>query len=473
MRDLTRWWPNCSPEARATAQAYLIKVAEAENDEANVGSRPIDFRVDYDIGLVCLLPRIEGDHDDAGADLLAVCNLVDLTKRWLARRTAPHPLSPLVRDWQLRRPLLLEQRNSRSDPILPKSILPSRHFVKRRSTLKLLASDQPRGWLPRLAPGEVERDPDQQSVAPLFLWDLSYAPRTDRAKRGVPLAARIFVDVLLDVAPDDWEVSASRGVVLPPQRFGAFLKRLYVSGPKYWDSRRLPAMLEAFAILESPETRISYFDPDSQEGGDRRVVVPIDIPRNGRLNDWVRFAVHVPPGATNGPLIDRPALIEAASHTAAAWRLLLSLSAYWHQPGLLRRPVRGGQHWMQVRSWNCYGPISDARLMSMAFPLMHEPQTASTSRSRSQRAREALTYLADNKYVEFREETPKSRRIRPGRRWCGWHDGASPPVLELQPGAVSRELGQERRPRRIGGGNAADDEEQLRLGADTDDSPLI
>ena len=43
-------------------------------------------------------------------------------------------------------------------------------------------------------------------------------------------------------------------------------------------------------------------------GNARRVVIPVDVPRSGSLDEWVRFAVHLPAGHGPAGLPPRPIL---------------------------------------------------------------------------------------------------------------------------------------------------------------------
>ena len=426
LKDLVEWWPNCPSDARKEARQGFLELARAEDPdtEDRVG---IDFIADMD-ELLCRLPRISAE-EGSSPGLLENCDVLELTKRWLPHRPVRHPLSPIIEAWQ-RRPIELRSRNDRPDPLLPRLLLSSKTDSPREAP-DLFTSYRPRGWLPDLAPGEVEGDAEVVSCLPLSLWDL--CSETERLRRpgGAPLPARIFVDVLMDVKRERWPEAASRGVLLPAERFGDFLARLYLpgtSGRIRWDRRQLPAMLRAFELLESPDTRIAWYDSITETGGARRMVVPVDVPRDGRMRDFVRFAVFMPPGASRGPLIDRPNLLQAGVRSAPAWRLVLNLASSWNRVGSLRRPVRRGAHWQQVRTWERYNVVSDSVLAAMAFPLHSAPLSRSTERSRKQRAKSALEYLVSIKYAEILPAY-SGRKIRPGENWAGWgHRRSSPAV---------------------------------------------
>ena len=419
VKDLAEWLDDCPEMHRKDAQQRLVELATNEGSEVEGHRRKIDFFATPASTLHCRLPSTTS-NGDTNNGVPVPCNLVELTTRWLVHRETGHPLAPLVAAWQ-QRPVELKKRNERDDPILPGLILPPKAGPD-RETPDLFVSSRPNsGWLPDLAPGDVAGDVLPEDCVPLVLWDLSVGTQRSRNKRGAPLPGRIFVDVVLDVRRRYWDASATRGVLLPPQPFSKFLRRFYLvgkNGQVSWDKRRLPAMLEAFEVLESEATRIAWVDPETGVGGNRRIVVPVDVPRRGRAKDWVRFQVWLPPGAKTGPLVDRPTLRQAGAHMAPAWRLHLSLAAYWHKPGERRRPLAQGS-WAQRKTWDAYRVLMDSRLQAMAFPQDRGPLSKSGYRSRVNRAQQALAYLEKIGYVETKPEF-RGRRIRPGPKWVGW-----------------------------------------------------
>ena len=62
---------------------------------------------------------------------------------------------------------------------------------------------------------------------------------------------------------------------------------------------------------------------------------------SGHRSERVQLAVDLPPGSGKGPLIDRPALRAAGVVSAPAYRLALSLSALWRQPGKAGAGISG------------------------------------------------------------------------------------------------------------------------------------
>ena len=235
------------------------------------------------------------------------------------------------------------------------------------------------------------------------------------------MAARVFVDTVLDVGVERWDLSAARGVTLPPERFPAFLQRLFPDTWQRWDRRRFGALLAALERVDAARIGYDMSGPDGKPGGAaRKVVAVVDKPRTGKRDDWVRFAVHLPPTvkAADAVLLDRIALRRAGTDSAPAWRLVLSLSADWNRPGKSRRPVGRGRHWLQRRGWNAYDPVTNAQLVAMAFPKGGEV-SQSGFRSRLQRARKALGYLDARGFCEVKRDG-KGWRIRPGAKWVGW-----------------------------------------------------
>ena len=153
---------------------------------------------------------------------------------------------------------------------------------------------------PGFGPGEANGP--LVPALPLALYDLGKGTAKTRG-RGAPLALRIFVEAVLSVPLH--ARALNRPVALPPQRFGDLLKALYPNPGFYRPSRHFAALYEAAKSLES--ARVPWEHPDGS-GAMRRVVYARDLPRDGRLDDWVQFVVDLPPGSERGVLVDRTAL---------------------------------------------------------------------------------------------------------------------------------------------------------------------
>ena len=325
----------------------------------------------------------------------------------------PHPLAPIVEAWQ-NRPREVES-NDRPDPLFPSQIIIVKSDDSRATKFFSPANVRPTNkggttYFPGFAPGEEHGGPITPAL-PVQLYDLGLG-KENKLDRAAPLALRMFVEACLSVPQDERKIN--KAVLLPPERLSHYLLRLYPDGAKNWRRKKdLGALLEAFEALESPEARIHWEGPDGT-GGARRVVIPRDIPRNGKMDDWVQFAVDLPPSSDRGPLIDRPALIRAGASSAAQYRLILGLSFWWFSPGRLQRPVANGGPWVLPRDGQRYPEVSDELLVAMTFPT--GDATADGYRQRLHRAKQFLDKLIT---TGFAGVAPK-RRIYPGLKWAGW-----------------------------------------------------
>ena len=329
----------------------------------------------------------------------------------------PYPWNKLVRWWHEEEPIEINETNDRPDPILPAPLI----MVKRDSQLARLYSPAARlvrqkdgqAYLPGFAPGEEWGS--KQPCLPLALYDLG-VKNAKYPGRGAPIALRLFVETILSV-PQEYR-SDPRGVWLPPARLRDWIPLLYGNQglKRYRPSSQWPRIRSAFESLLNHESRIPWYNPETDEGGARLVVMPVDIPRDGRLDDWVRFIVSLPPGSEKGPLIDRYALRKAGLNSAPAYRMALALSFTWHDRGRLRVPVdKRKQRWAQTRNEQRYPALSDEELVWMAYPTGTEV-TVGTHRKQLQRSRKALAFLKD---IGFAKRTPFDG-IMPGPKWAGW-----------------------------------------------------
>ena len=246
---------------------------------------------------------------------------------------------------------------------------------------------------------------------PLVLYHLGIGSHQQLSPgSGAPLIQRIFVEMCLSVPLE--ERNRSGPVLFKAQRFYDFLKMLYPDPSSYRPSRHFGPIREALEILTTPEARIPWVDPTTGDGAARLVVIPLDVPRNGRKEDWIQFQVHLPPGSGRGVIMDRPALRIAGVRSGTMYRMALSLALWWHYPGLLRIPVSKGI-WRQVRSPERYPEVTDDDLIAMAYPFANDEDY---HRMRLKRARDAL---ADLVRIGYAIVFPR-RRILPGPKWAGW-----------------------------------------------------
>ena len=449
---LAEWWSGCPARAEAEAAARLqalARIAEPDAPDGLIGgctftawrgwdgTDPAQLWARWPVAMRTAWTATEsgarrlrrGEDGPPGVEWIrgSLAGPLAVSRRWIEADpdTRPaHPLAPIVKAWQKRRVEI--EANKRDDPLFPGLILPRRTWEGRNGEAEVLfalrrRSAAAKGFLPDMAPGEVDGEAPPATSLPLELWDLS-AGKAAGGRHGAPLAGRVFVDTVLDVGVERWDVSAARGVTLPPERFPDFLQRLFPDTWQSWDRRRFGALLEALERVNSARIGYDMIGPDGKPGGaGRKVVSVVDEPRTGKRDDWVRFAVHLPPTVktADAVLLDRPALRRAGTKTAAAWRLVLSLSADWNRPGKARRPVGRGRHWLQRHGWDAYDPRTDAQLVAMAFPRGGEVLSRLAFRKRLQRARNALGYLAGCGFCEVKRDG-KGWRIRPGPKWAGW-----------------------------------------------------
>ena len=421
LEQLGEWWRSeeCPEAVRIQAEDRFRRLMDWCDRDA--GRPPKPQLILFEPGMPTLL--------DSGQPY-------EITKKWRyakdrkckdrkceCRFNGGHPLGGVLVAWHGRRVPI--PANTRDDPLFPPLGLSRRE----QEALALVSMQAQVGevlTLPGFGPGEPDGPPDSTPAYPLLLWDLaSQSVSHTRSRHAAWLAARIFVDVILDVAPEHWAVSASHGVRLPAQRFRDFLARVYLrgkSGRISWKrTTQLDNMLAAFDLLESREMRIPWTDSAKEVGGLRRVLVPLDIPRSGHADDVVQFAVHLPTGITEGPLLDRPFLRRAGAKSIPAWRLWLNLSDRWRIPGRTRIPA--GRTWLQARDPRRYPVVSDAELRAWAFPTPDgESLKRAIQRKHLHRAKAAVKWMEDQGVVEV-VSSSDGRRVIPGPKWAGWGGG--------------------------------------------------
>ena len=140
---------------------------------------------------------------------------------------------------------------------------------------------------------EVMRTP----ALPLTLYDLGGGRSMTRG-RGAPLALRIFVETVLSVPLE----VRDRGAAFPldPVRLRDFIRGLYPK-PRAWRlSKDWPRLRDALAALGSPQALIPFEHADGRSWL-RQVVFVKEFPQgNARMDDWLQFAVNLPPARRNG-----------------------------------------------------------------------------------------------------------------------------------------------------------------------------
>ena len=320
---------------------------------------------------------------------------------FLADRRGGDGLSLLA--WGVERVPREVAASKRPDPLFPGPAIMAPTGDRRAGTLYGLAAqrhpDNPTRWLPGFAPAR------ESPALPLHLYDLGAGQQRGA---GESYALRSFVWALLDTRPEDR--NPDRPALLPPERLGDYVRRVY--GVKHYrPARHGAAIARALDALESDEARV----PFCRDGGwtARRVVSVADKPTRGASSDWIRLAVHLPPGSERGAIVDRERQKAAGLRSPTAFRLALSLAFAWAKPGALRQPVGKRGHWRQLRSAGRYPVLTDDRLMEFCYP------TGTKHTTDLRRAVKALEHLERIGLVR-RVAVGGVSRLMPGTDWAGW-----------------------------------------------------
>lgn len=211
----------------------------------------------------------------------------------------------------------------------------------------------------------LERD-IEGPLLPLALYNLLAAPGCRKGGHGsADLALRIYVEGLCSVMQRDWQRSERRPVLVSTT-LREFLTWFYLNRrprpSEYW-----PRLMAACAALDREESRVPWRDQDTGQSGLRRVVSLADIPRGPEaLDDSVGLAVHLPPGSTCGPKIQRSRMRYWGYTSEPAYRALIALAYQWHRPGRTRVPGNGG--WVQSQDPDAYEEYSPNRIIELCYP---------------------------------------------------------------------------------------------------------
>ena len=203
-------------------------------------------------------------------------------------------------------------------------------------------------------------------LLPLALYNLLSAPGRRKGGHGsADLALRIYVESLCSVMQRDWQRS-ERHPVLVSTTLREFLTWFYPTRrprpSEYW-----PRLMAACAALDREESRVPWRDEETGQSGLRRVVSLADIPRGPEaLDDSVGLAVHLPPGSTWGPKVQRSRMRYWGYTSEPAYRALVALAYQWHRPGHTRVPGNGG--WVQSQDPDAYEEYLPNRIIELCYP---------------------------------------------------------------------------------------------------------
>ena len=331
---------------------------------------------------------------------ISIASVILLHDRWVDEgELDPHPLTKAVRTWLGGQSQT--DPNQRSDRILP-------------TRLGMVVPTHPQAGSRLFMPAAMA-DGNGQLILPGFANDVSTGPAlphglyelgAGRGRRYTPLALRIWVEGVLCVPMDyrgrDQPVSMS----LP---FRDLLAAIYPGKRRPRPTEYWPRLMEAADALDSREARIPWEDPATGRGGLRRIVSLSDLPRAPlALDDLISLIVHLPPGAEDGPVVS-PKLAWWALKSPPAYRALIGLAYRWHIPGVTRRPVRNGKHWVQSTNPAHYPHMTDADLVELCFPT----SANSARRNLVGRSREVIKCLAEANELRIQEG---GRKLLPSKK---------------------------------------------------------
>ncbi|MCY4633600.1 MAG: hypothetical protein OXG04_03665 [Acidobacteria bacterium] len=344
--------------ARGRLQAFSARLGEMAAD--GVKASDMGWSPELGTALQGVLPtRMPGGKGTGGA------RAAEVVSRLLGELPANDGLTALavvVEGADLPEPVVM---NGHGSPLLPTSVAlvgpgslfaNQGHFaVHTRLDSGLRVSELP----------VLERD-IEGPLLPLALYNLLAAPGCRKGGHGAAdLALRIYIEGLCSVMQRDWQRSECRPVLVSTT-LREFLTWFYPNRrprpSEYW-----PRLMAACAALDREETRVPWRDRETGHSGLRRVVSLVDIPRGPEaLEDTVGIAVHLPPGSTCGPKIQRSRMRYWGYTSEPAYRALVALAYQWHRPGYTRVPGNGG--WVQSQDPKVYEEYSPNRIIELCYP---------------------------------------------------------------------------------------------------------
>ena len=242
---------------------------------------------------------------------------------------------------------------------------------------------------------------------PLALYDLGDAPATSRGP-AAPLPLRLFVEAVLAVPMDSRD---THNPVAMRVTLRKMLEWLYPSPRKPRPNEYWPRLMAAFEALDSPAARIPWYDPETGQGGLRRIVNISDIPRGpAKLDDLISVIVDLPPGSGNGPQVSDN-LRQWGIKSAAGYRALLNLAYRWFEPGRTHFPVGKGRRrfWAQANDPERYPRLTDNELIALCFPT----STRSARRNLLSDARKVIRQLEHDGELRVVEAKGSTMKILP------------------------------------------------------------
>ena len=296
--------------------------------------------------------------------------LGDVFSRWYrATDSARHPLAPLMKAWFASRPRPADTTRRERERIIPAKVAMAPSGDRRVGKLFSVAAHVEQGQDDQLVMPGFQHD-RQAPALPLALYDLGLGALEHRARNpAAPLALRLWVASILLTKQQDRHGIHPVALEIPLRQL---LAELY-PGRKPRPNEYWPRLMKAVETLGSPEARVPWYDHELGRGGQRHVVLVGDIPRGpGALDDHVQLIVNLPPGSENGPQVsDNLALWGVKSDRA--YRALLNLAFWWHDPGVTTRPLGQradgqGRFWGPTQTRGYYPEMTDDQLIQIVFP---------------------------------------------------------------------------------------------------------
>ncbi len=287
-------------------------------------------------GLVACLPCYDGRSS-------VVVDLLGLSRDWIEifrRHGAPqHPLAPLVDAW-IRRPPAVPA-DTRPDPLVP--VVHSVQEATERRAGRLLAfggivdaRDPPPGQLPLLLA------PEGPHVPLLDLCDAYGVPTMTRG-RGAPLELAIYIGACI-LTPYDFRAKPAC-IVTTVRELRAFLFgsawRPGPTGNRPGDWRRVRDAALHASRLWIPIPHPAGGAPDLWKAVVVRKIPPAHY-HSDHLDREVIFEVRLPPGASDGPPIDRDVLTRLRRESGPRFRAYIAAHSVAWIPGRTRIPHHGG-----------------------------------------------------------------------------------------------------------------------------------
>ena len=290
-------------------------------------------------------------------------SIAGTTEEALARNLPP-PLMPIIHGWCAPPKPVSAATEHESGRIIPGQLAMvdtsdsrcGKHFAYPAHVTSLAGAYQ------MVLPGFAL--PNTLPLLPTHMYYLGEEPGSKN--RAAPTPLRILIEATMAVPLDDRNVG--QPVAFSPT-LREILRWLYV-GRRPKPNEYMGILQRARDVLDSDEALVPWYDPETQTGRLRRLVSINDVPLRPRsLEERIRIIVDLPPGSGPGPKIT-PNLRYWGSKSAAAYRLLINLSFFWHKPGRTIVPVGKPPHQRWVFSTNPdrFDSLSPGDLVKMTFP---------------------------------------------------------------------------------------------------------